>query len=1172
MSKRLSILLLSFLFVSNLFAVDRYNLFLKAGNFVPEENFKSEISNSIAVQSGYYIIQFYQIPTGTEQDLIRSTGIALYDYLPERAFYARVPASYDFSQLGSHGVRSVVPLEASFKSRPAFLGEIPDYCREGKKDVRVSVALWDDQVIPQFVSDLKKIGGSFKEEKIYNSFYEVLVPEKKRAELLAIQGLKFAEFGDGPSVPDDVQGRTLNRVNSIQNPMNGMNFDGSGVSVSLMDDGIVGPHIDLQGRIFDQSTSNGGSHGDGTVGIVMGAGNINPDNLGMAPRSTMIYYPYSLNSTGYPHVNNIETNHDTAGTILTSSSYSNYAPNAVGGQYNNYAAGLDGKIYDNPWFSSIFSAGNVSSASYSQTYPNTSSPWATISGSQKASKNSICVANLDFQDQLITSSSRGPAGDGRIKPDIAAYGSGQISLGNTPNSYQTFGGTSAACPGIAGVITTLYHAYREYNGGQDPDAGLVKAAMLNTAEDLGNPGPDYFYGWGRANALRVVRTFQNNQFLKDSVSQNGTNQHVINVPANTEEVRVMVLWMDPAGTIGSTKHLVNDLDIEMETPSASIFLPWALDHRDMASALSAPATRAIDSVNNMEQVTIPNPAAGAYTVRVKGKGVPTGPQVYHLVYEFRTAKPEITYPMGGENFLPNTTESIRWDGSSTGGTYDLFYSLDNGGTWSSIVSNLPANRRSQNWFVPSANTDDALIRIMNSASADTMEFNFTIRARPNIGFSAVCNDSAQLSWPAIPGAFGYIIRELGAKYMDSIGYTTGTSWWVTTPLSSNSDWFTVTAIGANGEGKRAIAIRPPNTVSNCPESPIAEFSAQTKNTCVGKPVSFMDESINVTTSWQWSITPATHTYVNGTSATSQDPIVTFDAPGSYNVTLDATNSNGTGSITKNNYVTTITGDPTPLNEGFQGALPPGSWELENPNGDVTWERSTNIAGINGLSRTAFIPYFFLNSVGREDILKTHIMDLTGINNPKLVFEVANAQRVATVGPTLRIDVSTDCGDTFQPTGYEKTGPDLATVTGTFNTSWIPGSSSEWRTDTISLNAFKTDKVQVAIVGVSAVIMNNLYIDNVRIIDGGPTGLRGSVNETSVKIYPNPAADQLFIQGVDGYEFAEYSIFDITGKEMIHESISFTSSQVIDITGLSSGTYMIRIQGHEGPLVKKFQVE
>jgi PKD repeat protein/putative hemolysin len=82
-----------------------------------------------------------------------------------------------------------------------------------------------------------------------------------------------------------------------------------------------------------------------------------------------------------------------------------------------------------------------------------------------------------------------------------------------------------------------------------------------------------------------------------------------------------------------------------------------------------------------------------------------------------------------------------------------------------------------------------------------------------------------------------------------------------------------------------------------PQPPTANFSLAS-STCQGNPVTITDSSLNTPTSWHWSFSPSTITYVNGTTSSSQNPQVTFNEPGAYQVTLLASNAQGSDSETK----------------------------------------------------------------------------------------------------------------------------------------------------------------------------------------------------------------------------------------------------------------------------------
>jgi len=89
---------------------------------------------------------------------------------------------------------------------------------------------------------------------------------------------------------------------------------------------------------------------------------------------------------------------------------------------------------------------------------------------------------------------------------------------------------------------------------------------------------------------------------------------------------------------------------------------------------------------------------------------------------------------------------------------------------------------------------------------------------------------------------------------------------------------------------------PPN------QAPIADFAADITEPGVSQTVTFSDLSTNVPTSWQWSFTPSTVTYVGGTTANSQNPQVQFTSEGDYTAQLIATNAFGSNTESKTDYI------------------------------------------------------------------------------------------------------------------------------------------------------------------------------------------------------------------------------------------------------------------------------
>lgn len=395
-----------------------------------------------------------------------------------------------------------------------------------------------------------------------------------------------------------------------------------------------------------------------------------------------------------------------------------------------------------------------------------------------------------------------------------------------PDTYVNNTGTSMSCPGVSGTLADLYQAYKIVNGNTNPESALMKGILLNTCDDLGNPGPDFKHGYGRINALRAVKVIESAQHLSGTISQGNTNMHNITVPNGTMQVRIMLGWTDYEATINTSKALINDLNMEVTDPSSATFNPWVLDETPNATALNTNATRAIDDLNNSEQVTIDNPVSGNYSISVNGFAVPQGPQQYYINYEFVLDEITVTYPIGGEGFAPTETETIRWDAYGTTGNFTIEYSTDNASTWTIITSSVTGAQRYYNWTVPTPATPSGqcLVRVSRNSISDVSDANFSIiRVPTGLAVDTVCPNSFRFKWNAVIGATGYEVSLLGNKYMDSIGVTTATNMWVLNVLSTNTYWLSVKALGPlNAEGRRAIAYKRNPSAVNCINTAVNE--------------------------------------------------------------------------------------------------------------------------------------------------------------------------------------------------------------------------------------------------------------------------------------------------------------------------------------------------------------
>ncbi len=132
----------------------------------------------------------------------------------------------------------------------------------------------------------------------------------------------------------------------------------------------------------------------------------------------------------------------------------------------------------------------------------------------------------------------------------------------------------------------------------------------------------------------------------------------------------------------------------------------------------------------------------------------------------------------------------------------------------------------------------------------------------------------------------------------------------------------------------------------------ADFTSDFVQVCPGDTVQFTDLSSNNPTSWQWVFPggfPA--------SSTLQNPDIVYNTAGTYDVTLIATNTDGTDTIIKLNYITVAV--PTAIISGSTTIIAGFSTNLKveltgNPNWSITYSDGTTNFTINNITNT---PYY-----------------------------------------------------------------------------------------------------------------------------------------------------------------------------------------------------------------------
>ena len=278
-------------------------------------------------------------------------------------------------------------------------------------------------------------------------------------------------------------------------------------------------------------------------------------------------------------------------------------------------------------------------------------------GLTASSKNVLTVGASDAERGIAAFSSRGPARDGRIKPDVTAKGVGTIST--YPNSgYGALNGTSMAAPVVTGIAALLAQQWKTTFSGSMPDPVQLKALLIAGAVDVGNPGPDYANGFGSVDAKRSLDLILARRIVTDSVAQNGQVEIPLTL-STSSDLRAVIVWSDPAAILLGDElgapALVNDLDLVVKDANGAQTLPYVLD-RDHPFA---DATRGVNKVDNVEEVEIKAAAPGKYRLIVRGSRIAeSSPQTFVLAVTAGTIGDCIDATESNEPFALGSGQSV----------------------------------------------------------------------------------------------------------------------------------------------------------------------------------------------------------------------------------------------------------------------------------------------------------------------------------------------------------------------------------------------------------------------------------------------------------------------------------------------------------------------------------
>lgn len=300
----------------------------------------------------------------------------------------------------------------------------------------------------------------------------------------------------------------------------------------------------------------------------------------------------------------------------------------------------------------VFAAGNagpsLASVGSPATAKNVLSVGASESSDPSAALGSGCgdtLADGDDARDIAAFSSRGPAVDGRMKPDVVAPGTfihgaaskpvfngsgvcGAVTNDFTPpgtdalfpplSAYTWSSGTSHATPAVAGYAALATEYLQRSLGLSNPSPAVLKALVINSARHLSGNGandtlPSPSQGFGLP-SMAIAFDPNVTRFVSDQETTLTTSGEAITIPGTipdpNQPLRVTLVWTDaPGPTFGNA--YVNNLDLTVTVGGN------AYRGNNFALGVSKPNGTA-DPRNNVEAVVLPAGQAGAATITVEG--------------------------------------------------------------------------------------------------------------------------------------------------------------------------------------------------------------------------------------------------------------------------------------------------------------------------------------------------------------------------------------------------------------------------------------------------------------------------------------------------------------------------------------------------------------------------
>jgi len=352
---------------------------------------------------------------------------------------------------------------------------------------------------------------------------------------------------------------------------------------------------------------------------------------------------------------------------------------------------------------------------------------------------------------------------------------------------------------------------------------------------------------------------------------------------------------------------------------------------------------------------------------------------------------------------------------------------------------------------------------------------------------------------------------------------------------------------------------------------VVDFSADYATYyCPGDSIHFVDHSVvPAGATYQWSFPGG-----SPSSSTLKYPAVQYNSTGSFDATLILTYNGQSYTITKTGIISTQGQDALPVSENFENNALPQTWKyFDDAQNFVNWAYCDYTSAFGNGNNCMFFDNYYIDVQGKRDGIWTAKYDLSNVLNPVLSFDVAYAKYDNNYSDTLEIGYSTDCGASFTQL-YIKGGDILSTAPAISSGRFEP-SNTQWRTDLVNLSNLSPNNNVIISFTNRGHYGQPIYLDNINIQATTNVTMNQLFEEPKLMMAPNPASNQftLAIEGGSKSEIWNLLITDHLGKVVLQNKfLAGNQNNLIDITSLSAGVYLVQVMNNQTVLNKKLVVK